>query len=367
MPDFQWPDLSSLASLARTQDLDLRPVLLRVHADLFIAAPSRDKETVRTFEALALGFLPLVDTATAAIVAHKLAPFPETPPRVLDALMRRGGEVRAAVLAGTPMASERGEPVADANLRRLRLLSRGRELSPADVSELLSARDEAIDLALARNVEAPLVPSELQQLAERGRNRSDLALALLERELGPGEEAILYLHADRTRRAQIRVRLEPVVALSATSYVPRASQNSVDLLVGAAMARDMPAFETELAGLLGLSVMPAWSFHSEERRELLALALVAAGVPDESCIRIFLTLDRTVACSVQAVFRLAQTVRTVSRPLATYLVEASLGVTIAAGRPARHAPVIGPQAAASRSNTAHVVSRQATPQERRTG
>ena len=64
----EWPDLSCLASLGRNQDLDVRPVLLRVHTDLFAAAASRDRATVEAFEALALGFLPVVDDVTAANV-----------------------------------------------------------------------------------------------------------------------------------------------------------------------------------------------------------------------------------------------------------------------------------------------------------
>src|SRR4051794_30965025 len=99
MSSFEWPDLSSLASLGRDQKLDVRPVLLRVHTDLFVTAPSRDRATIEAFEALALGFLPPVDNATAAIVAHKLAPVADTPSTILQALLRRGGDVRAAVLA----------------------------------------------------------------------------------------------------------------------------------------------------------------------------------------------------------------------------------------------------------------------------
>ena len=51
MPRFEWPDLSCLATLARDQSIDVRPVLLRVHTDLFIAAPSRNGETIKAFEA----------------------------------------------------------------------------------------------------------------------------------------------------------------------------------------------------------------------------------------------------------------------------------------------------------------------------
>src|SRR5215212_1690536 len=99
MSSFEWPDLSCLGSLARQQNLDVRPILLRVHTDLFAGAPSRDRATVEAFEALALGFLPTVDEATAAIVARKLAPIADTPRTIIDALLRRGGQARDALIA----------------------------------------------------------------------------------------------------------------------------------------------------------------------------------------------------------------------------------------------------------------------------
>ncbi|HVL73181.1 MAG TPA: hypothetical protein VM434_15035, partial [Beijerinckiaceae bacterium] len=92
------PDLSGLAALAQERDLDLRPVILRVQTDLFLAAPSRDPDTLAAFEALACGLVPGIDEETAAIVARKLAPFPDTPEPVLAALARRGGAARQAVV-----------------------------------------------------------------------------------------------------------------------------------------------------------------------------------------------------------------------------------------------------------------------------
>src|SRR5215207_9798820 len=111
MSSFEWPDLSCLASLARQQNLDVRPILLRVHTDLFVTAPSRDRATVEAFEALALGFLPTVDEATAAIVARKLAPIPDAPRTVIEALIRRGGAARDALVAeGTHTSKFAGAP-----------------------------------------------------------------------------------------------------------------------------------------------------------------------------------------------------------------------------------------------------------------
>src|SRR3712207_7197124 len=54
-------------------------------------------------------------------------------------------------------------------------------------------------------------------------------------------------------------------------------------------------------------------FDHEAHREVVALALVAAGLPSEDAIRVFLTLDREIARSVRAVFHLAEIARTTPR------------------------------------------------------
>src|SRR5688572_9874127 len=284
MSRFEWPDLSCLASLARNQDLDVRPVLLRVHTDLFVTAPSRDRATIEAFEALALGFLPTVDDATAAIVAQKLAPVADTPARIIDALLQRGGEARKTML-------ERGSPAAgSANAvprRGQALLAQNpqRKLDPDEIEELLALRNADVDLGLARNRHVSLNGAQLEELVQRGRERPLLAMTLLERrDLSAADEAILYLHADDARRRRICARLTSAAALAGRGVsLPRADRASVDLLLAHARDLDIGSFEAQLTLLLRLTPAPSWRFQSEPRRELLALALVAAGVAPDDC------------------------------------------------------------------------------------
>lgn len=336
MSRFEWPDLSCLASLARNRTLDVRPVLLRVHTDLFVTAPSRDRTTIEAFEALALGFLPTVDDATAAIIAHKLAPISDTPAKIIDALIQRGGEARKAIL-------ERGR-IAPSCGNALTATKPHRDLNGANVGELLDLRDADVDLVMARNGRVRFSGSQIQDLVERARERPLLAMALLNRDdLGAEDEAILYLHADNPRRKRIRLRLEPAAALGGRrALLPRADQRSSDTLLTYARAMDIESFEAQLALMLRLSPAPAWRFQAKERRELLALALVAAGVRPEDCIRIFLTLHPAIARSVRSVFHLADAARNVSRPLGVHLVEAILGVTVEATREGRYVPAADP-------------------------
>jgi hypothetical protein len=369
MPRFEGPDLSSLASLARSQDLDLRPVLLRVHTDLFVAAPSRDRTTIEAFEALALGFLPIVDDATAAIVAHKLAPITDTPVRILDALLQRGGEARAAILergrisAGPAEAvPRRGQAVAATTPHR--------NLEDGKLDELLALRDADVDLALARNGNARLSGPQLQQLVERARERPLLALALLDRrDLGAADEAVLYLHADDSRRRQIRSRLERAEALTGRGVqLPRADRKAAEVLLAHARALDIGPFEAQLTLMLRLTPPPAWRFQKEPRCELLALGLVAAGVWPEDCIRVFLTLP-SISRSVRTVFDLAEVARTVSRPVAVHLIEAVLGATVEIKREGRYVPAADPSGTPVRDRVARPTLAQirAAVQARRAG
>src|SRR3954452_300485 len=91
-------DLSGLVALAQHRELDLRPIILRVQTDLFVAAQARDRAMVEAFEALACGLLPTVDDETATLVAAKLAPVEDTPETVVHCLARRGGEPLRLVL-----------------------------------------------------------------------------------------------------------------------------------------------------------------------------------------------------------------------------------------------------------------------------
>jgi hypothetical protein len=194
----------------------------------------------------------------------------------------------------------------------------------------------------------------LQQLVERGRERPRLAAALLAREdLSVSDEAALYVHADAPRRARIRERLEthaPLIAAIRSAALPRASDAACDDLLARAADGDGPGFRTSLTQILGVSPLSAalWRFDDEAHREFVALALVAVGIPSEDAIRIFLTLDRAVACSVWAVFHLAEIVRATPRAVALYLTEATLGTTTGRG-PARHMPLLDASGAPDRS------------------
>jgi Uncharacterised protein conserved in bacteria (DUF2336) len=360
-------DLSSLLALSRANELDLRPVILRVQTDLFVTAAHRDKSTIAAFEALASGLLPVVDDDTAAVVARKLAPFADTPESILTLLVERGGEARGAVIEGARALDAALIATASRDGADFSALRAARaDLDAAAVAELVSREDAAVDAALARNEAIAFSGISLEALIERARENTDLAKTLLTRaDLPPAHRAALYLAADDAQRAAIRSAVEPLAKLRFGSS-PMANREASEALVDLSMAGDRDGFADNLAATLRLDRKIEWGFARDDRRDLLGLALLAAGVGEEDAIRIILTLEPEIARSVTEVFRLVHLFRQTPRATAKYLIEAIVG---AAARPraSRHVPHL--QAAdrpgARDSSPGHIVTPDTTRVPRR--
>lgn len=303
MPGSALSDLSGLLTLARSRDLDLRPVILRVQTDLFVSATVRDRALIESFEALANGLIATVDDETAAIVAAKLAPVADTPASVLASLAARGGAARRAVI----------------------------ECAPALPAAALAGDPQAASGAA------------LDTLVERARRDPALAAALLARaDLPAAHAAALYLQADAARRGAIRAAVEPLAALRA-GPLPSCEREAADALVERAMAGDAAGFARRLSALLRLPAETGWGFAQAERHDLLPLALRAAGIGEEDAVRIILTLDRGIALVVDEVFRLVRLYRQTPQATAAYLIAAVVGAS-AERSAGRHVPHLQPGA-----------------------
>jgi hypothetical protein len=346
-------DLLGLASLAREPGLDLRRVLLRVQADLFVTAPSHNRSTIAAFEALLCGLLPAVDDETAAFLARKLAPIADAPEGVLSALAARGGAARSAVIE---LASQVPTSILQSALAEgvdlAPMLAARPGLSESSIRDLVGCADEASDIALARNLTLELPANMMDVLLARARTRPDLAAALLARhEPSPADSAALYLWADDVARERIREGVANLVALRhPADAAGRADPDACQDLVAFAQAGDEASFGQGLATMLGLETVPDWGFQRAERHDLLGLALSAAGVAEEEAIVIFLTLHEEIARSVAVVFRLAHILRTITRPTAAYLVEAVLGAPVRLRPAGRPVPAADPSGTPSRSS-----------------
>ncbi|MGY2049983.1 DUF2336 domain-containing protein [Methylobacterium sp. JK268] len=336
------PDLSGLLELAQHRRLDMKPVLLRVQSDLFRTAPARDPGTIRAFEALACGLIPGVDAATAALVAQKLAPLPDTPESVLQLLAAHGGEARDAVLRLSPVLSAALLDAAG-NGPALDAVIAGRgDLSRAVIDDLTLRDDPAVDLALAGNPAARLDGPALERLVGRARGRPDLAARLVARDdLPPADLAPLYLAAEPPRRRAIRESVASRAALRPLSRpAPRGLGEALKTL---ALRGERGRAEAEIADALGFGPT-AWNFAAPGRHDLLALALRAAGLGEEEAVFLFLRLDPVLGRSVEAVFALTEVFRTTLPATARDLLAAILGTEPAerVAGPEQHRPHHGP-------------------------
>jgi hypothetical protein len=321
------PDLSGLIELSRLDNLDLKPVILRVQTDLFLSAGVRDRKTVAAFASLAGGLIPIVDDETAEIVARKLAAFPDTPPSLLAALVERGGGARDAVISQAPILTQAMIQAALAEDSELGpAIASRHDLSRATLADLIARDDAAVDRALAANPAAHLQGEMLARLVGRGRRNPDLGRALLARhDLAHADVAPLFLLADQTRREAIG---QAMMATAALRPNPPAPREAGAVLTGFAARADIAGFIAALTEMLGLpkgfvTTTPDPSL----RYELLTVAMRAAGLHEEEAVYIYLTLNEAVARSVDRVFDLVKLFRTLPRAAARDLLAAILDWT----------------------------------------
>ncbi|MFY9289911.1 MAG: hypothetical protein WAP03_04305 [Methylorubrum rhodinum] len=309
------PDLSGLIELSRDPALDLKPVILRVQTDMFVAAPSRDRAMIHAFESLAAGLIPTVDEATAAIVADKLGGCPDLPEAVRAALATRGLDVAPA-------------------------------RAPQDQAEA--------DRALAENPGILIGTRVLERLLARARREADLARILLARpDIPAADLAPLWLHAGSDGRRAIG---EAVEATAALRPCPQAPRSLASALVERSHARDVTGFIATLGEGLGLPQDYLGAAPDPASRyDLLTLALRAADLREGEAVFVFLTLNDAVARSVERVFSLVTLFRETSRAGARDLLSAILGAPVLErGSQAEHRPFHGPETAKPRAAAATV-------------
>jgi len=363
-----WPDVLGLALSERGQRPDVRARLLRIHIDLFVSAPARDDEAIRTFEALALGFLPLIDPAQTVEVAERLIGCPDTPDTILEYLCRRGGDAKRIVIERAPRLPRPVIAHCLASESDALLLAARPDLDRWAQEALLALHDLRIDCALASSQN--FMPSDpvLIELVRRGRDQAVLAKVLLTRaDLTLADEAALYLHADAERQDDIRHRIEASAMRRNRSPSYRATRDDIEILLVLAREGNVAQLGELLARIIGLEGGPDWRFLRQDRHELLALALTAADVPSDDAVRILLTIHPIIAHSARTVLHLSRVTRTVPRPTADMLVEAIVGGTRRLEPPGHHIPVMDPSGASPYGTAGAVEQRRAGDRQLRVG
>jgi hypothetical protein len=329
-PDL-WSDLSGFGS-SDGSNADARAALLKVNAEMFVAAAARDRESIETFEALVLGFLPKTDPATLLDLARILAPCPDTPTSVLDYLAQHSPEAREILhhhAARLPPAF--GSKQLATPEGRLSLASRT-DLDPTTIQKLLALRESAVEDALASNPAFAPDTAPFTDLVRRARHRPTLAAILLERaDLPTAGQASLYLAADAERRKAIRERVAVSLAHRRVTLSFTLTEQDLAELLAAGFKGDDRRLEGLLTSLFGFPASTEWRVLEIGRHRLLALALKVLGVTHKDAIRLFLTLHPALSYPLSVTKALVREMRDVSSPVALALIESVLDVRTFSG------------------------------------
>jgi hypothetical protein len=329
-PDL-WSGLSGFGS-SESATPDMRAALVKVNAEMFVAAPARDRESIETFEALMLGSLPRADSATLLALARILAPCADAPPSVLDYLVQHSPEARAVVLQHArhlPATVNRRQLATPAG--RLRLAARP-DLDTATIRSLLLLGEEAVAETLAANPAVAPDTASFKLLVRRARCRPALARTLLRRDDLPASDQVpLYLAADPVRRAAIREHVDAMLAGQRITRSCVLSEEDVAELLAVSRRGDVERLEALLSTFLGLPPSTEWTVLEIGRHRLLALALKALDMSREDSTRVFLSLHPALSYPLSAIRELVREVRNVPGPIALALVEAILGVRALSG------------------------------------
>ena len=332
------PELQGLVAIAREQGLDMKPILLRVLTDLYVAADHHTPDEVVQFQDIAGTLAGQVDRDSALIAACKLAGYPGTPVAVGEAFVARGDDAARIILADADWLP-RTIVLAQAATgdRVLAAAVAARTDVDAPLARLLLARrDPLIDTTLAANTAVSLADDVKQELLLRACDEDAIAAALLSRsDLAGPDRAVLFLRADKAGRRAIIDEMEMVALTSGRSRQTRAAPPEIATgLETAAISGDESAFVSLLA--LGLGSHPAKVRRLVEDRsgEALAVALVALGISDEVLTRIFMFRDPLIGHSTQKLFGLIDLARRVSWAAAHMITTALLGLAPRETRPA---------------------------------
>jgi hypothetical protein len=328
-----WPDLTGLG-LSDTNGTDARAALLKVNAEMFVAAPAHDRESIETFETLVLGFLPRTDRATLLDLARILAPCEDTPASILDYLVRQAPEIQDILLRHTTrLPVPHDSRLLASPEQRLQLASRA-ELDAATIERLLVLHESATENALAANPALPSSTPAFKKLVRRAQTRPALARILLEREdLTVADESALYLAADHEHRRRIREHVTTSLVHQRATLSFKLTEHDVSEFFATCLQGDVGRFEALLNGAFGFPATTDWRVLEIGRHHLLALALKALGLVEKEATRIFLTLHPALSYPLSAIKELVREVRDVPSPVALALVEAILDVRALSERP----------------------------------
>ncbi|MBM3531057.1 MAG: DUF2336 domain-containing protein [Alphaproteobacteria bacterium] len=267
------PNLNSLVELGRRDGVDIRPTLLRVMTDLYVQTPTHTPEEERHFTELALRLIELVDPATRAVVADRIAGYPTAPAAVRQRLLRD------QIVLGPPADDVR--PTAG------NTPSGGG--AAAELSELFfAATAEERRLILLNLPYAPLLPTQAIPAAAAREATARLETAALGhdtqafvREL----ERSLRVSHRQARRIVEDASGEPIVVAAVALGMPEPVLQRILLCLNPAVSRsvqrvyDLAVLQEEIEPEAALRLLAIWQTSNRPEPAAKAPAPVAARAP----------------------------------------------------------------------------------------
>jgi uncharacterized protein (DUF2336 family) len=339
------PDaLQGLVALGARGDVNIRPILLRVLTDMFVAKGHHSADEIKQYCEIASHMLRTIDLDTCRIIAHKLARFEHAPKPILDLLIAKGGAPAEIILTqarGLTRQFLAAEAAFGLTRNASAIASRG-DLD-AELVDVLANRPEAIVLqALAANLSAPLEGRTFAYLVRRARSDASLAQSLIARARSKDDLAPLFFVATPADRSKIMTamrrhelgRPEPAPARAADAQ-------TIASLEQLALGGERCRFALCLAAALAIRPEQAALIVEDAYGEPLALALAALRVPPHIAVRLFLFIDPRIGQSVERVGSLVQIVRQMPSHLCRRLLTAMM-----TGRsPTHYVPILDGTAA----------------------
>mgnify|MGYP001275775767 CR=1 FL=1 len=339
------PSVQRLVGLARSNGIDVRPTLLRVLVDQFVAEPGHPAAEVTRFGELVLNLLPRASETDRAIVAAKLARHRQTPTAVARRLAGDVASVACPVLAHSGALSDDDLflAVRSGDIAKALAVAEREDIGLAALVALEEIDDPAVRAALAARIgRAPPPPRS---------TRPDRPADLGQR----------FLAGTASRREAIIAELAVAQAPLPAGAGARLAETGQGLEV-AALSRRPHALAEAVGRAFGLDADMARRVAEDEGGEPLVVCARVLDLGPQACTRILLFAHEAIGTSVERIYDLSALYEAMPRTAAVTILRAWQAAAPAKPqetqqRAARHQPVYA-QDASDRTGARQAASAQ---------
>jgi len=287
------PSLDGLAELSKRTGVDIRPTLLRVITDLYVRQPTHGEKEEAEYTRMALRLIDHVDAKTRAMIAGKIAGYPNAPAAVRQRLLKDH------IVLKTPeepaKEAAKNEPAKDKTAKPAsKPPSKKSKADPLELSELFFACNaEERRLILLNLSYAPIVPADPINAATAQSAIQNLEAAALThqaerfaRELGQ----VLSISRTQALRLTNDPGGEPIVVAAAALRMPAPVLQRILLCLNPAISRsvqrvyDLALLHEELKAASALRLVALWQAADREAQRPPASAPVAVPRPPQRSV-----------------------------------------------------------------------------------